>query len=130
MSSSQAAKIANRELQDLFAKLRFAFVSLLVLPAVGATLTTLRVPRSVAAVVVFAGFAILLLAFVVARGSESRHLTPEAIERKLMATAIAKLRYDIAAAQPLPARGRLTLRVINRLAGLFYDKPSKVEARP
>ncbi|MGH7772525.1 MAG: hypothetical protein ACREQA_09865, partial [Candidatus Binatia bacterium] len=82
MSNSELTRVADRELRDLSAKLRFALVSVVFLPPLGATLTTLGVPWPIAAVVVFAGLALLLLAFVVARVSESTHVTPEEYERR------------------------------------------------
>ncbi len=128
MSSSQLTQVANRELRDLVAKLKFALWSILLLPPLGATLTTLGVPRPIAAVVVFAGLALLLLAFVVARISESTHVTPEKYERRMIAEILARLSTAPAVVKPIPTWERLILRVISRLADLFSDNAVRTES--
>jgi len=127
MSNSQLTKVADRELRDLSAKLRFALVSVVFLPPVGATLTTLGVPRPIAAVVVFAGLALLLLAFVVARVSDSTHVTPEEYERRKIAEILGRLSTATAVVVPiLPVGGILWLT--SRLANLFSDKPPRAHS--
>lgn len=139
MSSTQLASVAERERRDLWAKVRFALVSIVLLPPVGATLTSLGVSRPTAAVVVFAVLALLLLAFVVARGSEDVHITPEGYERDKVQKALLvvyklserqKIAWlsvppvaDQVAARPAPIRGRLLLRLVSRLAYLFSSRP-------
>lgn len=127
MSNSQLKAFADRELRDLSAKLRFALVSVVVLPPVAATLTTLGVPRPVAAVIVFAGLALFLLAFVVARISENAHVTPEEYERQKIAEILAGLSSSPATAHGItPWR---ILRVTGRLAHLFANKPHSGNSR-
>ncbi len=119
MSKSQLTKVANTELRDLFAKLRFALVSIVLLPLLGATLTVLGVPRPIAAVVVFSGLAIIFLAFVVARVIESGHVTPEEYERQMIAEFLRKNSRAAAVAQAM--RIVTVWRLTSRLAGLFVS---------
>ena len=120
MSNSQLRAFAERELRDLSAKLRFALVSVVILPPVAATLTTLGVPRSVAAVVVLAGLALFLVAFVVARGSDDAHLTPEEYERQKIAEILAGARSGPAVAHVI-TRWRI-LGITGHIAQLFSNK--------
>ncbi|MBI3491835.1 MAG: hypothetical protein HY047_08660 [Acidobacteria bacterium] len=129
MSNSQLRAFADRELRDLSAKLRFALVSVVILPPVAATLTTLGVPRPVAAVTVFAGLALFLLAFVVARISENAHVTPEEYERQKIAEILAGLSSGPAMVHPIPSWEGRILRVTGRLAQLFSNKPVSGSSR-
>ena len=127
MSNSQLRAFADRELGDLSAKLRFALVSAVILPPVAATLTTLGVPRPVAAVVVFSGLALLLLAFVVARSSENVHLTPEEYERQKIAEILARAPSGPAVARVI-IRWRI-LGITGHIAQLFSNKPQERSSR-
>ena len=119
MSDSELTKVADRELRDLSAKLRFALLSVVFLSPLGATLTTLGVPRPIAAVVVFAGLALLLLAFVAARVSDFTHVTLEEYERRKIAEILARpSTATVVTPLILAVAVRLILHTI-RLANLF-----------
>ena len=123
MSHKQARKIVIAEIRDLSAKLRFALLSIVFLPPVGATLTSLGVSRAVAAVVVFIGLALLFLTFVVGRVSESAHIAAEQYEREKIAALFGRLSTASAVAQPIPTWENVLVRVTSRLAEFFSDRP-------
>lgn len=127
MSTSQLRVFAYTEVRDLSAKLRFALISVLIFPPVAATLTTFGVPRAVAAIIVFAGLALFLLAFVVARASESAHLPPEEYERQKIAEIFAEFPSGPAAARVI-TRWRI-LGVTGHVAQLFSNKPQSDSSR-
>src|SRR2546430_17049340 len=110
MSNSQLTRVADRERRDFLAKLRFALISVLVLPPLGATLTTLGAPRPVAAIVVFAGLAVLLVAFVVARVGVRTPITLGKLERRIVIAGTPTERSAGAAvAHPTPTSERIVV---------------------
>lgn len=119
-------EFAEREMRDLSAKLKFALVSIVILPPLGATLTTLGVPRPVAGIVVFAGLALLLLAFVIARVSESNRVKLEDYEARKTAEIQARQSVFTAVEKQIL---RVTIRVAVLLAHLFTSEPVRIEFR-
>jgi predicted PurR-regulated permease PerM len=131
MSHSELINLADREGRDLSAKVRFALVSIILLPPLGSTLTTLGVPRPLAGLVVFAGLALLLVAFVVARVSERSRVPLKDYEIRKTAEIFARYSNGTATTRMEPFwEGqilRFAIRLAVRLAALFSNDPARIE---